>query len=395
MKKSICAIDIGSATTKILVCQRQKNGLTLLFKDIETSEGVKKGAILDPEKTARVLKKLLGRIEENLKTRIDSAFFSLGGVNLFSLPARATISVSRADLIISQEDVERVLKEAKTVGLGHNREIFEVIPKEFSVDGEKGIRDPKGLRGTRLEAETLLLGCFSPHLEKIKETAFRTDLEVLDLIPSPLACAKAVLNEKQKENGVCLLDIGAQTTSLAVFEEGNLIHLKVLPIGSQAVTNEIAISFKLEPEIAERIKIEYGSLNSRKKSTKEKVEVGEENLVFSQKILSKIIQQKFSEIFFEVKKELKEIKRDKKLPCGVVLTGGGAKIPQIVQFAKEKLRLYCQLGTPKGILNLEEEPIFSVAAGLILLGNEIEEREARERGDLFSKIKKFFKIFIP
>jgi cell division protein FtsA len=397
MKNSICAIDIGSSAIKILVCQRKREGIEAIFFDKENSEGVRRGVVIEPNKVSQILNKLLSKANQKLKSKISSAYFNLGGSHIFSLPSRGLISVSRADQTISEEDVQRVLNEAKAISIGQNKEIFDVVPREFIVDGERGIKEPIGLKGTRLEVEVLALGYFSPYLENLKEAIFDSGLEILDLIPSFLASARSTLTEKQKELGVCLLDIGAGTTSLAVFEEGELIHFSVLPIGSLNITNDIAVGLKVDPEIAERIKIEYGSCFLKGKNERQKIDIGEgEPLIFYQKFLSDIITSRLAEIFDLANKELKKISKEKLLPAGVVLTGGGAKIPGIVDLAKTKFKLYCRLGKPKGILNLEDDLSFSVLAGLALTGLDFEGKgEFEIKGGIFSKIKRFFKIFLP
>lgn len=397
MKNLISAIDIGTSKIKILICQQKKENLEAVFIDQEPSEGVRRGVVIEPQKVSRIIEKILSRISQKLKTKISSVYVNLGGNHIFSFPSRGLISVSRADQIISEEDVQRVLNEAKAVNIGQNKEIFDVVPKEFIVDGEKGIKEPLGLKGTRLEVEALALSCFSPYLENLKRAVLDSGLEILDLVPSPLASARAVLTERQKELGVCLLDIGAGTTSISVFKEKELIHLAVFPIGSLDITNDIAIGLRVDPEIAERIKIEYGCCFSKRKNERYKIDIGEEVLTFSQKFLTSIISARYIEIFNLVNKELKNISKEKSLPAGIVLTGGGAKIPGIVELAKSKFRLYCRLGKPKGILDLEDDPSLSVLVGLILFGLDLEKREGefeRKRG-LFSKIKKLFKVFLP
>jgi cell division protein FtsA len=396
MKNLICAIDIGSSKIKILVVRIEKEKLEAVLKVEEISEGVKKGIVVDPEKVSKILRNLISLINQKLKEKITSAFVNLGGAHLFSVPTHALISVSRADQTVSEEDVNRVLQEAKIISAGHNKEIFDTIVKEFILDGERGIKDPVGLKGTRLEVEALTLGCFSPYLENLKKSLLNCGLEVFELIPSPIACQKAVLTEKQKELGVCLLDIGAQTTSISVFEEGNLTFLSVLPIGSQEITNKIAIQMQIDPELAERLKIEFGSCYFKGKNKRERIEFeDEEPLVFYPRSLARIIREGYSTIFDLALKELKKISKDKKLPAGIVLTGGGAKISKVLELAKFKFKLNCKIGKPKGILNLEEDPSFSTLVGLVLSAFDLEEEKGEVRAGFFSKIKRFFRIFLP
>jgi cell division protein FtsA len=394
MRNLICAIDIGSSKIKILVVKKEK--LEAVFKAEENSEGIKRGIVVNPEKVSKILENLINLANQNFKGKINSAFVNFGGIHLFSVPARALISVSRADLTVSEEDVNRILQEAKMANISHNKEIFDLIVKEFILDGERGIREPVGLKGKRLEVEALGLGYFSSYLENLKKSLLNCGLDVFELIPSPIACSRAVLTERQKELGVCLLDIGAQTTSISVFEDGNLSFLSVLPLGSQEITNKIAIQMQIDPELAERMKIEYGSCYFKGKNKRERIEFEEEEpLIFYPRSLARIIREGYSEIFDLVLKELKKISKDKKLPAGIVLTGGGAKIQKILELAKFKFKLNCKIGKPKGILNLEEDPSFSVLAGLILSGLEFEKEQGELSIGFFSKLKRIFKVFLP
>jgi cell division protein FtsA len=396
MKNLICAIDIGSSKIKILVVKKGKENLEAVFKAEENSEGIKKGIVVDPEKVSRILRNLISLANQNLKEKINSALVNLGGTHLFSVPTRALISVSRADQTVSEDDVNRVLQEAKVISAGQNKEIFDLIVKEYILDGERINKEPIGLKGIRLEVEALALGCFSPYLENLKKSLLNCGLEVFELVPSPIACAKAILTQKQKELGVCLLDLGAQTTSISVFEEGNLTFLSVLPIGSQEITNKIAIQMQIDPDLAERLKIESGSCYFKGKNKREKIELEEgESLVFYPRSLARMIREGYSAIFDLVLKELKKTSKERKLPAGIVLTGGGAKLPKILELAKLKFKLNCRIGKPKGILNLEEDPTLSVLAGLVLSAIEPEEEKEELKIGVLSKIKRFFRIFLP
>jgi len=396
-KPFITGLDIGTSKIKILVAGKNKEEkLELISKVEENSEGVRRGIIINTEKVSDLLINLFQKISEEINQKIDSLYINLDGSHIFATPSHGLVSVSRADGKISDEDIQRVLQAAQAINLSSNKEIFDAIVKEFIIDGEKGIKEPLSLQGVRLETEVLALGCFSPYLKNTKEAVFGADLEILDMIPSPIAAARAVLSEKQKELGVLLLDIGAGTTGIAVFEEGDLLHLSILPVGSSNITNDIAIGLKTDVEIADRIKIEFGSAIFKGKNVRQRIDIGEEEpLIFYQKFLNKIIQDRISEIFGEVSRELKNIGKEKLLPAGIVLTGGGARLPKLVELAKEKFHLPARLGKPRGILGLEEDPALATVCGLVLLGADSEGRTFEDKEGIGSKIKKAFKIFIP
>jgi len=400
MSKSsvICGLDVGTQNIKILTVSKEKEGLTALGCQEVPSFGVRRGVVINPNGLSQLLRENFFKINQEIK-KINSLYLNISGAHLFSMPSHGTVAVSRADQRISEEDVNRVLAAAQTFSLPSNKEIFDVIPKEFVVDGEKGVKEPVGLKGVRLEAEVLALGGFSPYLKNLTEAVLDSGMQILDRIPSAVASGRACLTEKQKELGVAILDIGAGTSDLAVFEEGELVHLAVLPIGSANITNDIAIGLKTDIDIAERIKIEFGSCFLRGGSKKEKIKLEDrETLIFSQKELANIVGARISEIFREINKELKKISRDKFLPAGIVLTGGGAKLSGIAELAKKEFRLPTKLGKPKGIADLENDPSLSVVCGLILLGQDLEEDSGKSSfsaGGIGSKLKRIFKIFIP
>lgn len=398
-EKIITGLDIGTSSIKALVTKREprEEKLELVLNTKEHSGGIRRGTVVSVEKTSNTLRSLFSKAFQDSNQRINSVYVNIGGSHLFSTSSQGLVSVSRADRKISEQDVDRVLQAARAINLSSNKEIFEVLPKEFIVDGERGVKEPIGLEGVRLEVDVLALGGFSPYLENVKQAVLNSDLEVLDMVPSPIAAARAVLTEKQKELGVALLDIGAGITNLAVFEEGSLIHLVVLPMGSSNITSDIAIGLKTDIDTAERIKIEYGSCSLKGKDVKRKIDIGEEEpLVFLQKFLTKIISDRVLEIFEQANKQLKGISREKLLPAGIVLSGGGSKLPQMVELAKDKFHLPSRLGRPKGILGMEEDLSWATACGLALLGFDLEGgRETFEFRKITDKIKKIFKIFIP
>jgi len=393
----ITGLDIGTSKIKVLLVSQSKDGkLELVLKEEENSEGVRRGVTIDPERVSNILEGLFPKISEEVGQKVNSVYVNLGGSHIFCTPSHGLVSVSRADQKISEEDINRVLKETEAINLSSNKEIFDVLPKEFIVDGERGIKEPLGLQGVRLEADVLALGGFSPYLQNTKKAVLDADLEILDMVPNPLAAAGAVLTAKQKELGVALLDIGAGTTGFAVFEEGNLLHLAVLPVGSNNITNDIVIGLKIDAEIAERIKIEYGASIFKGKNVHQKIDIGEETpLIFSQKFLTKIVEDRILEMFEEVNKELKKIGRERKLVGGIVLTGGGASLPKIAELAREKFHLPSRVGKPKGILGLDDDPGLATVCGLVLGGADFERKTSESKEGLGSKIKKIFKIFIP
>ena len=249
-----------------------------------------------------------------------------------------------------------------------------------------------------------MLCVFSPYFINLTQAVLNAKLQINDVIPSSLAAAAAVLTPQQKELGVALIDMGANTTSLTVFEEGELLHLAVFPIGSANITNDIAIGLKTEVAIAESIKKQHGTCTISAKGTRQlterkNIEIFDKSssLNFTKKNLVDIIEPRVSEILDLVQKELKKIGRQEMLPCGIVLTGGGAKLPKIKELTKETLKLACEIGTPQGIVGLQDDPALATVVGLVLEGVDFDGQEGilgitKGWGSGF---KKWFKNFIP
>ena len=329
----VTGLDIGTYSIKALVAQRKgKDWEVLSYAEIP-SFGLRKGAVVSVEETSKNMQMIMSGVEKDCNRRINSVFVNIGGSHLYVTPSDGIISVSRADQRISREDVERVLQATKAINIPHNEEVLDVFVREYIIDDQKGIKQPEGLTGIRLEAKVLLLCYFQPYFTNLTQAVLNSKLQINDVIPSPLAAANAVLTPQQKELGVALIDIGAATTSLAVFEEGELIHLAVFPIGSANITNDIAIGLKTEVAIAESIKKQHGTCmfakteKDKKDQSRKKIEVFDKSssLNFTKKNLVDIIEPRVSEILDLIQKELKKINRQELLPGGIVLTGGGAK----------------------------------------------------------------------
>lgn len=397
--KIIIGLDIGTGNIKILAAEKGKKDVNpeiLKFSQFP-SAGIRKGTVINVEQAISSLYSALDEFQNSLGRKINSVIVNISGSHIFSTLSRGVIAVSRADQKISPEDIERVIQAAQTFSLPSNKEVLDIVVKDFIIDGENGIKEPLGMQGIRLEAEILALCGFSPYIKNLNDTVLNVGLQVQDRFVSPIAAARSVLTPRQKELGVCLLDVGAGTTGLAVFEEGDLVHTTVFPVGSGHITNDIAIGLRCDIDTAEKVKLEYGSCFLRGGIKKEKIkkENEDESLTFSLKMLSKIIDARVSEIFSLTNKELKKISRQGKLPAGIVLTGGGAKLPKIRELAKKELKLPAKVGYPKGIAGLGEDPSLALVAGLVLNGIDAEQ-EGPVFGERFgAKIKKIFKIFIP
>ncbi len=396
------AIDIGTGVVKAIIVQKQPEeaGFKVLGRAENISAGVRKGVVADPEMVGRIVRETIEEAEKEAGQEVDEVYTNINGMHLFCISSKGLISVARADQEIAQEDVNRVIDAAKTFSLPSNKEIIQTIPREFIIDREKGIKNPVGLHGVRLEAEIIAVGGFISYSHNLSQAILNADLQACDgLILGPIATARAVLTDQEKELGVLVVDMGAGTTSISVYEEGELLHLAVLPVGTNNIRNDIAIGLKVDIETAEFIKNKFGEAILGPKSTKKeklKLPSGEE-VSFQRNELRKIVEPRIVEIFDEIEKELKKISKSKLLPAGVVLTGGGAKIPHLVEFTRNKLGLPCRIGMPRRFFPLDDDPSLSTLCGLVLCGMDYEEEGGG--GVNFKGVsnvfKKIFRAFIP
>ena len=420
--KTITGLDIGTDTIKILgVKKDSESGMEILFFDTIDSFGVQKGRIKDSNEVAKRVSELIERVERKHNCRVDNIFVNINGTKLQLIPSHALISVGRADQKVSSEDIERIYDEVKMINLqSNNKTILQVFPREWVLDGEKEIRDPLGLQGVRLELDALLLSSFNSDIEGIIDSAGAFGVEEESIIPGLIADSNAVLTPNQKELGVALINIGAGTSSVAVFEEGRLLNMVVFPVGSANITNDIAIGFKTEIEIAERIKRQHGSCLSKEgkkkidfnlslvneeddeeeedifgKKKKGKKKKPENVLSFSEKELSKIIEARVCEIFELADKEIKKVSKQGLLPAGIVITGGGAKLPGIVELAKKSFKLPSRIGYCTEFKGLDKDSSLATVCGLVVGKIEKESSRSGSGNGIGKKIKGFFQNFIP
>ncbi len=400
-------LDLGSETLRLATAalkEKGRNRLELLHICQEPSNAIRRGVVEKIDKAALKIEGLVKEMEKKVGQKIQEVVVNISGSHLFLQPSKGVVAVSRADQQISQEDIDRVIAGAQALFLPPNREALTLYPLGYIVDGSSEVKNPLGMKGTRLEADVVAVCGFSPYIRNLTEAVNKAGLDIVEIVPSALACAEAVLNSQQKELGVAVLDIGAWTCDLAVFEEGELKHLAVLPVGAAHITNDLAIGLQTEIEIAELVKRELGKLVNSKKS-KPKIEVvlpfleGQEKntRTFPKKAVVKIVQARAIQIFESVHKELKAIGRQKQLPSGVVITGGGAETAYIEELGRKVFKLPCKAASCNKISGLPQDPALSTLAGLLLKNIEGGEEElmAERKSDLFSWLKNLFKIFAP
>jgi cell division protein FtsA len=373
----IVGLDVGTDTIRVVQGKLEETGrINIIGASSVPANGMRKGVIVDIDEAVSSISAVLEKVERMTGVPVSHANVSVGGNHITCMDSKGVIAVSRADGEISENDVIRVIDASQAVSIPPNREVIHVIPKTFTLDGQSGIKDPIGMTGIRLEVETIIIHGALPFLKNLSKAITQAGLEVDQLVLSPLAAAQSVLNKRQKELGVALIDLGAGTTSVAVYEENNLIHTAIIPVGSMHITNDIAIGLRCTIDTAEKVKLMYAQaspalVDKLAEIDMSKIDPQEESRI-PQQLVAEIVEARLEEIFDYVTKELKRIDRDGKLPAGIVLTGGGAALPGVVEFAKHYLRLPVSIGVPSEtdtIIDQVVDPSFATVVGLSLWGS--------------------------
>jgi cell division protein FtsA len=387
MRENIIAgIDIGSTSIRLVVGQKRPDergvdNLQIIGAVEVPTQGINKGMVNSIEDATSSISACLEKAERLVGIPIQSAWVGINFPNIKCERSRGVVAVGKSDGEITEDDMERAIEAARALSVPPNYEIIHVIPVKFTVDNQEDVKDPIGMTGVRLEVETIIIQALSSQIKNLTKAIHRTGLEIEDLVLSPLAAAEASIGIKQKELGAAIINIGAATTSLAVFEEGELLHAAVLPIGSEHITADIAIGLRCPISLAEKIKVEYGSAKSEQFNKKDEIDIRElfegedfeeDESIISRKYLAEIIEARIEEIFEKIDSEFKKIDRSGMLPGGIFLIGGGAKIQNIVEVAKHCLRLPACLGSNKHALTVidkVDDPAYLTALGLAVWGN--------------------------
>lgn len=370
----VTGLDVGTENVRAVIASVNNDGkIAIVGYNEGKSAGMRKGIPANLAGPAGAIDKMLGDAERMGGYDVRSAYVSINGSTVISTHTEGMIAVGNAEHEINGEDLNRVEDVAVSGRIPANRDVLDVIPLEYALDGQGGIKDPLGMAGARLEIRANVISALTPNCENLKRATMNADVEALRLIPSVVAAAKAVLTERQKENGVAVIDFGATTTSIAIYEEGDLQYIGVVPVGSNNITNDLAIVLAIAPDLAEEIKTRFitGSFHTDKSPA---IKVGKHGeRAFERKEVEDVVIARLEEIFDEVRKKLKAAHYDQRLPEGIVLTGGGAKMRDIEIFAKKCLEAAVTIGVPQGLDGVSkaiEKPEFAAAVGLALIAAE-------------------------
>lgn len=374
----IVGLDLGTTKIAAIIAEMGDDGeVKIIGVGTSPSEGLRRGVVVNLDKTVNSIVKAVQEAELMAGIEVESVFAGIAGDHIRSINSRGVIAVSRKGNEITDADIARVIDQAQAVSIPMDREIIHVIPQEFIVDEQTGIKDPVGMAGVRLEAEVHIVTGAVTSAQNIYKSIERAGLRVRDLVLQPLAASYAVLDPEEKELGVALLDVGGGTTDIALFFEGSIQQTAVIALGGNNVTNDIAIGLRTPTTQAEMLKKRYGCALSSLVDGRDTIRVpgvgGRAEREVSRQVLSAIIEPRMEEIFSLTQREIKKTEYADLLAAGIVLTGGSARMEGMAQLAEQVFDLPVKIGVPQGVGGLTDsirDPIHATGVGLVLYGSE-------------------------
>ncbi len=394
----LVGLDIGTTKICVLIAKtKEKRDFELIGIGIDPSEGLNKGVITDIEKASRVVKKALSKAEFDAGLKVRQSWVSIAGDHIQAQDSQGLVKIEKGDRIITAKDVEKVLEDASRLVLSPDREITHVLPQEFLVDERSRVKKPIGMSAGTLGVRAHIITAASTHRQNVENSVLQAGYECEGVVLQSLASAMATLFPEEEDLGVVLLDIGGGTTDLAIFLREGMRYTKVLGVGGNHITNDIAVGFHTTVPSAEGIKIRYGSASRSCLDTDEKIEIervaGRETYIAREEELVEVIQPRVEEMFELVDMELKKSGYKDLITAGVVLTGGCSLLRGIKQISEKKLGLptrigYTHIKEPKEFTS----PIYATAVGLVLYGMKRRE-ELTSKDKLGVRIKEWLKEF--
>lgn len=369
-------IDLGTTEVKCVVgaIDTANGAISVVGVGRASNSGMRKGIIANLNGPASAVDKALGEAERMSGYEVNSATLSVNGTHIICTRSDGMIAISSVDSGVTRDDVQRI-EDVATIGkIPANREVLDVVPLDYKLDGQSGIKDPINMTGTRLEIIANVISALVPHIENTKKAAELATVRANHTVPAVIASARAVLDDSQKENGVVVIDLGGATTGVAVYEEGDLQYVSVIPFGGVNVTNDLAIGLKVDPALAEKVKLQHAVAGGREGSEGVNVKDGSSVLTFQTEEIDEIVEARLEEIFDLVNKELKKAGKAGQLPNGAVLVGGGSNMKGMVDFAKKHLSLSAKVGKPTGFggsIGGVDSPEFSAAIGLMFIDADL------------------------
>lgn len=409
-ERVIVGIDVGTTKICVLVGAVDRDGkLNIVGVGTCPSQGLRRGVVVNIEETVTSIAAALDRAERLSGKKITTAYVGIAGSHIESENSKGFVAISPSHRDIVQNDISRAIEVARAIPLPANREVIHVIPRGYIVDGQEGIKNPIGMSGFRLEVETHIITGAMSSIRNLIRCVHKAQVEIEDLILEPLASSEAVLADGETDLGVALVDIGGGTTDVAVFSDGAIWHTVVLPIGGNLITSDIAIGLRLPLGVAEELKITYGHCDPTSIAEDDMIDLAQFmpdcNDLVPRKLLAEIIQARVEELFTMVHEEIKKSGYDGLLPAGLVVTGGTAELPGILDLAGQTLDLPARIGVPMGMHGLADSisrPAYATAVGLLLWGLrhtsfviDEEEYEEQESPDVVARLGRWLRAFIP
>ncbi|HEX7228600.1 MAG TPA: cell division protein FtsA [Candidatus Binatia bacterium] len=391
----IVGLDIGTSKICSAVGEMTEHGVEIIGIGSHGSLGMRKGVVINIDNTVASIKKAVEEAALMAGCEINTVFTGIAGSHIKAFNSHGVVAVKTRE--VTQRDLDRVLDAAKAVAIPTDQEVVHVLPQDYIIDDQDGIKDPLGMSGVRLEARVHIVTGATTAMQNVVKCCNRSGLHVADVALMPLACADAVLTDDEKDLGVALADMGSGTTDITIFHDGTVKHTAVLPIGGNHVTNDIAAGLRTPFADAERIKLRYGCAKASMVAEQVRLEVpssaGKPQRSVSRQILCEIIEPRMDEVFQLIRKEIVKSGYEDYLGAGVVMTGGSMLLPGAVEAAEIAIGVPVRLGTPRhvgGLVDVIANPIYSSAIGLVLYGIKRQERSffrVREDATILSKVK--------
>ena len=380
-RKMIVGLDIGTSKVVAIVGEIGESGIEVVGIGSHPSKGLKKGVVVNIESTVQSIQRAVEEAELMAGCQIHSVFVGIAGSHIRSLNSHGIVAIR--DREVYALDVERVIDAAQAVAIPADQRVLHILPQEYVIDNQEGIKEPLGMSGVRLEAKVHLVTCATNASQNIEKCIRRCGLEVEDVILEQLASSYAVLTEDEKELGVCLVDIGGGTTDIAIFTEGSIRHTGVIPIAGDQVTNDIAMALRTPTQHAEEIKIKYACALTQLARADETIKVPSVGdrppRDLSRQALAEVVEPRYDELFTLVQAELRRSGFEDLIPAGIVLTGGTSKMEGVVELAEEIFHMPVRVGLPQtvtGLTDIVRNPIYSTGVGLLLYGASHQEESA-------------------
>jgi cell division protein FtsA len=398
----IVGLDIGTSKVVAIVGKRKMDGtIEVVGIGSHPSRGLKRGVVVNIETTVQAIQRAVEEAELMAGCRIHSVYAGIAGSHIKSLNSHGIVAIR--DREVTQADIDRVIDAAQAVAIPADQKILHILPQEFVIDSQEGIKEPMGMSGVRLEAKVHLVTCAVNAAQNIEKCVKRCGLEVDDIILEQLASSHAILTEDEKELGVCVVDIGGGTTDIAVFTGGAIRHTAVIPIAGDQVTNDIAMALRTPTQNAEEIKIKYACALTQLAGADETIKVPSVGdrapRDLSRQALAEVVEPRYEELFTLVQSELRRSGFEDLIPAGIVITGGSSTMEGVVELAEEIFHMPVRLACPQAVSGMTEvvnNPIYATGVGLLIHGfrqmdlGRVPALKGEDAPTLFERMKAWF-----